>query len=114
MTTLKELQQRVVAFRDAREWQQFHNPKDMALSLVLEASEVLELFQWKREAELNELLPTMRQQLSDELADVLYWVLLMSRDAEIDLAAAFEAKMAKNEAKYPIEQFRGSREKYRT
>jgi len=102
----------VVAFRDARDWKQFHNPKDMALSLVLEAAEVMEHFQWKTPAEVQEYLKKHKGEVAEELADVLHWVVLMSHDMNIDLAKAFEAKMKKNEQRYPVEKSKGKHTKY--
>lgn len=110
--TLDSLQTRAVAFRDDREWRQFHNPKDMALSLVLEAAELLELTQWKNGDELNQVLKARAESVGDELADVLYWVLLIANDQGIDLAEAFERKLSKNETKYPVDKARGSAQKY--
>lgn len=112
MTDLRDLQQRVIAFRDARDWKQFHNPKDLALSLVLEASEVLEHFQWKNEKELKGYLAKHKDEVGEELADALYWVLLMSHDLDIDLTKIFEEKMKKNENKYPVEKASGKHTKY--
>lgn len=112
MRTLDRLQTRAVAFRDEREWRQFHNPKDMALSLVLEAAELLELTQWKNGDELNQALKARADSVGDELADVLYWVLLIAHDQGIDVAEAFERKLSKNEAKYPVDKARGSAQKY--
>lgn len=77
---IQELQERITAFRDARDWKQFHNPKDMALSLVLEATEVMEHFQWKSKEEMDLYLQTNGKDVGEELADVLYWVLLMGYD----------------------------------
>ncbi len=101
-----------VAFRDERDWRQFHNPKDMALSLVLEAAEVLELMQWKNGEELASHLEDRRESLADELSDVLYWVLEMANESNIDVAAAFREKMRKNAAKYPVGKARGKAKKY--
>lgn len=112
MASLEELQKRVVAFRDARDWKQFHNPKDMALSLVLEAAEVLEHFQWKAPDEISEYLKKNKDEVGEELADTLYWVLLMAHDLDIDINKIFEKKMAKNEAKYSIEKAKGNHKKY--
>jgi NTP pyrophosphatase (non-canonical NTP hydrolase) len=103
---------RVNAFRTAREWDQFHNPKDVALSLVLEAAEVLEQVQWRNGAELKARLAARNEELGDELADVLYWTLVMAHDQGIDLGRAFEEKMKKNEEKYPVDKARGRSEKY--
>lgn len=112
MSDLGDLQKRVVAFRNARDWKQFHNPKDMALSLVLEAAEVLEHFQWKSPEEMAEYVETNKTDIGEELADTLYWVLLMAHDLDIDLNDIFEKKMAKNEAKYDVEKARGNHKKY--
>ena len=109
---LATLQAAIVAFRDERDWRQFHNPKDQMLSLVLEATELLELAQWRNGDALEKHLDENREAMSDELADVLGWVLLIAADRKIDLAAAFERKLAKNHAKYPADQVRGSAKKY--
>lgn len=107
-----QLQQRIRAFCDARDWEQFHNPKDLAISLVLEASEVLEHFQWKDHTEMNTHLEESKEDVADELADVLYWVLLMASYFEIDLTHALRSKMDKNERKYPVEKSLGNHKKY--
>ena len=112
MNVLNEMVEKITQFRDARDWKQFHTPKDMALSLVLEAAEFMEHFQWKRDGEVERYIAENRGALGEELADVLYWVLLISHDLKIPLDQAFEAKMARNEAKYPIEQAKGSAAKY--
>ncbi len=112
MTVLDEMTSQIVRFRDTRDWKQYHTPKDMALSLVLEAAELMEHFQWKRENEIDSYLSLNREALGEELADVLYWVLLMSHDLEIPLEAAFQRKMEINEAKYPVETAKGSAAKY--
>jgi NTP pyrophosphatase (non-canonical NTP hydrolase) len=112
MKTIKELTERVVSFRDARDWKQFHRPKDMALSLMLEAAEVGEIFQWKSEEQVEQERAVIREKLERELSDVLYWVLLMARDSEIDLEDAFQRKLVENERKYPVELSRGSSKKY--
>ena len=112
MADLDDLQKRVVAFRDARDWEQFHNPKDLAVSMVLEAAEFLEHFQWKSSDEIKSHLKEKGQDVSDELIDVLYWVLLIAHDMDIDLAQAFDQKMKQNEAKYPVSKSKGSHAKY--
>jgi NTP pyrophosphatase (non-canonical NTP hydrolase) len=110
--TVDELTQIVLQFRKDRDWEQFHNPKDLALSLSLEAAEVLELFQWKNGEELKAHLAKHRARLGEELSDVLYWILILAHDNQIDLATAFKEKMRSNEAKYPVEKARGSAKKY--
>lgn len=111
-TTLKQLAELVVRFRDERDWKQFHNLKDVAISLNLEAAELLELFQWRSGSELDAYLESNRDAVSDELSDILYWVLLMSNDLGIDLGAAFTRKMAANAEKYPVDRAKGSKRKY--
>jgi len=109
---LADLTAQIVGFRDARDWSQFHHPKDVALSLCLEAAEVLEWTQWRNGDTLKEHLAKNRDGVGEELADVLYWTLLLAHDLGIDLGAAFAAKMQKNASKYPVEQARGSHRKY--
>lgn len=108
----QDLQKKVIAFRDARNWKQFHNPKDCAISLTLEAAELLEHFQWKTEAELKDYLKHSKNDIADELIDVLYWILLISHDLDIDITKAFDRKMAHNDKKYPVEKSTNSHKKY--
>jgi len=112
MSDIKKLQETVVEFRDARDWGQFHNTKDTAISLVLEATEFLEHFQWKSEKEIQDHLKNRKNDVSDELADVLYWVLLIANDLEIPLDKALKDKMVKNDKKYPVSKSKGSHAKY--
>jgi NTP pyrophosphatase (non-canonical NTP hydrolase) len=112
MADLKILTQKVVEFRDERDWAQFHNPKDLALSLTLEATEVLEIFQWKEAQAITETAKDKRQEIANELADVLYWTLLMAHELKIDLSSALESKLAANAKKYPVEKAKGSNKKY--
>ena len=104
--------QRIQQFRDARDWKQFHNPKDIALSMMLEAGEVAEHFQWMNADEMRQYAAAHREAIGEELADVLYWVLLLSADLNINLAGAFEKKMKLNESKYPVGKARGRHTKY--
>lgn len=110
--TVSRMTEALLAFRDARDWRQFHNPKDQALSLALEAAELLELMQWKNGEALREHLLAHRAEVAAELADVLGWVLLIAHDLGIDLGAAFWDKLAENERKYPADRARGSAAKY--
>jgi len=111
-TTLDALAAQIVAFRDARDWKRFHDPKDMALSLVLEAAELMEHVQWRSGKDLAAHLARRRAAVGDELSDVLYWVLLLAHDLGIDLAAAFHRKMRLNARKYPVAKARGLAAKY--
>jgi NTP pyrophosphatase (non-canonical NTP hydrolase) len=112
MTDLADLQSRIIAFRDEREWEQFHNPKDLAISLLLEASEFLEHFQWRSPEEMKKHLATRQNEVNEELVDVLYWVLLIAHDLKIDIPKEFDRKMKQNEAKYPVEKAKNRHTKY--
>ena len=109
---LIKLQGMIRKFIDDRDWDQFHNLKDLAISLNLEASEVLEHFQWKTNEEIEKHIESNRDDVGEELADVLYWTLLIANKADIDLAEAFTEKMDKNATKYPIEKSKGNHIKY--
>lgn len=110
--TLKDLQKIIVAFRDARSWKQFHKPKDLSIALNLESTEVMEHFLWKSDEEIAEYIETNKKDIANELADTLYWVLLMSHDLNIDIEDAFIKKQEINNKKYPVEKARGKHTKY--
>jgi dCTP diphosphatase len=110
--TLGELTARVLRHRDEREWAQFHTPKELAVSLVVEAAELLAIMQWKSGADLSAALDKRREQVRDELADVLHSTLLLANDLGVDLGAALEQKLAKDAQKYPVEKSRGRADKY--
>jgi len=112
MNPLENITKKIIAFRDARDWKQFHNAKDVALSLVLEAGEVMEHFQWKNIQEVEKHVKEAKDEIGEELADVLYWILLMSHDLDIDVLKALEKKLKKNAEKYPIEKAKGKHTKY--
>jgi dCTP diphosphatase len=112
MGNLDVFTERIVAFRNARDWKQFHNAKDLAIALNLEATEVIEHFLWKTEKETQDYLKTHKDEVGEELADTFYWVILMAHDLGIDLEKAFDEKMCKNEAKYSVEKARGNHKKY--
>ena len=100
---------RVLKFRDDRNWREFHTPMDLALSMTLEASELLEVFQWSgTDLECREKLPKVRE----ELADVLSYCILMADVYGLDLDEIMNEKIDKNEAKYPVEKARGRADKY--
>ena len=107
-----EITSRIVAFRDARDWRQFHTPRTLATSISIESAELLELFQWSTDATLAEDLEQNRADLSRELADIMIYCLLFAHDAGIDPAEAIASKLAENEAKYPVEKASGRRDKY--
>lgn len=112
--SLDELTAQLVAFRDARDWRQFHSLKDLILSLSLEASELLELTQWKKDEEIEQAVrdAEFRKRIGEECADVLLYLLLIVERAGIDLPQAAADKIALNETKYPVEHARGNARKY--
>ncbi len=104
--TLTSLTKKVLKFRDDRNWAQFHTGKDIAMDLSVEAAEVLELFLWKKDNDIN------TEKLKDELGDVFYALLLLADHYQIDVETALTDKLKKNEQKYPVEIFRDSNRKY--
>ena len=103
----------LLEFRQKRNWEQFHKPKELAAALSIEASELLEVFQWKTDEEVTRLLGSKaRERVLDEIADIAIVVSYLSHDLGIDLNAAVQAKLEKNEAKYPIEKAYGNARKY--
>jgi len=112
MDDIKDVTEKIIAFRNARDWEQFHNPKDVALSLVLEATEILEHFQWKDKKEVEKYVIDHKEDIGEELADVFNWVLLMCHDLNIDIVETAKKKIKKNEEKYPVEKAKGKHTKY--
>ena len=112
MRDLDELTQRVRAFVEERDWDRFHSPKNLAMALSVEASELVELFQWLTEEESDAPDPERRRRVAEELADVLWFLVRLSDRLGIDLLEAAEAKLAANAAKYPADRVRGNSRKY--
>lgn len=112
--TLDDLTKELIAFRDERDWRQFHALKDLILSLNLESGELLELTQWKSEAafERDAQTDSTRQRLEEECADVLLYLLLIAERVGIDLQTAAARKIAANDVKYPVAKARGTATKY--
>ena len=108
-TTVAELRRLVNEFVDARDWHQFHSPKNLSMSLAIEAAELMEHFQWLSTEDSWQIVeqPEQHSQVADELADVFCYVLAMANELNLDLSQAVRHKMTKNEQKYPTEQFRG-------
>jgi NTP pyrophosphatase (non-canonical NTP hydrolase) len=107
-TKIQELKKEIRKFRDARNWDDMKNPKDAALSLVLEAAELLEHFQWKSSQQVKKE-SRLFGPIADELADVLWWVIVVADAMGIDVAHAFERKLAKNKKKYPAKLFKNAK-----
>lgn len=104
--------QKIRDFRDARDWAQFHNPKDMAIAISIEASELLEHFLWKTPEESVERVAEKKEEIQDEIADIAIYLFELSDNLGIDPIEAMDQKIQKNEAKYPVEKARGSHAKY--
>ena len=100
---------KILKFQEERDWKQFHSPKNLAISLSIEASEILELFQWTKN---NSLPAHKKKELEEELADVYYYLLLLAHESGVDLSKAFEDKMVLNEKKYPADKAKGNSRKY--
>lgn len=105
----RETIEQILKFRDERDWKQFHNPKDLAISISLEAAELLEIFQWSAEDVWCE---EKKEKVREELADVLMYCILMADICGLDLDEIIQEKLKKNAEKYPVEKAYGSKEKY--
>jgi NTP pyrophosphatase (non-canonical NTP hydrolase) len=103
---MKEIINKLIAFRDEREWGKFHNPKDLALAISIEAAELLELFLWK-DADAAD-----KQSVKEELADILAFALLLAERYDLNVEQIIQEKIEKNAAKYPVEKARGTAKKY--
>lgn len=108
-STFDTLINKLIQFRDERNWKQFHNPKDLAISLSLEAGELLENFQWKSS---KDAVDENIENIKDEIADVVIYAMLLSHELDIDLEQAIRNKIQKNKQKYPVKKAFGSRKKY--
>jgi len=113
-TTIEHLKKLVKKFCEDREWDKYHSPKNLAIGIVTEASELLEIFRWKSEEDSYNLLkdPKKLEEIRHELADVFYFVLRFAQKYEIDLTNALIEKLKINEERYPIEKAKGSDKKY--
>jgi dCTP diphosphatase len=109
---LEDITRRIVEFRDARDWKQFHSPKNLAASISIEAAELLETLQWSSDETMVADVEKRRPEIEAELADVMIYCLLLAHDTGVDPVAAIDAKLAENAAKYPADKARGSRAKY--
>jgi NTP pyrophosphatase (non-canonical NTP hydrolase) len=110
--TLHDLRDQLRAFAAARDWDQFHSPRNLATALAVEAAELLEPFQWLTDEQSRALPPETRAAVEEELADVLLYLVRLADKLDIDLATAARAKIARNGEKYPVEKARGSSRKY--
>jgi NTP pyrophosphatase (non-canonical NTP hydrolase) len=113
-TTIQELAQEVIRFRDARGWKQFHDPKNLAVGMAIECAELQELFLWRDAGEVQDLLGTTEgvERVTEELADVFVFLLYLADACSVDLSEAVRRKLKINERKYPVEKSHGSHRKY--
>ncbi len=111
-TTIAQLRERLRAFNQARDWGQYHCPRNLAMALSAEAGELLALYLWCEDQGPQPRVASRDEKVPQELADVAICLLNLAEAAGVDLAAAVEAKLAANEAKYPVEKVKGRMEKY--
>ena len=111
---IHELKDKIKEFCEARDWDQFHNAKELAIALSIEASELLEIFRWKTPKEVEALFedPKKKEDIEDEMADILYFLVRIAQKYNIDLSEILDKKMEKNNKKYPVDKFKGSNKKY--
>ncbi len=111
MNDIEQLRERLRAFARARDWEQFHSPKNLSMALIVEAAELVEHFQWLTEPQSTQLDPKTFQAVEEEVADVFIYLVRLSDLLGIDLLDAAKRKIALNEKKYPADEVRGSAEK---
>lgn len=113
-TTLEELKQTVRRFCEERDWDQFHNAKDLVIGIVTEGSELLEQFRFKSENEITLMFKSRRerQRITEEIADTLYFVLRLAQRYQVDLSTGLQKKIRQNEKRYPVARAKGSNKKY--
>lgn len=111
--TINELMKQVQEFCEARDWDQFHNPKDLAIGLSTESNELLDIFRFKTEEQMNKIMnSSKREHVEEEIADVFFFVLRFAQMNNIDLSEVLTKKITKNNEKYPVEKAKGSNDKY--
>ena len=111
-TTIEELTAEIRAFRDARDWMQFHNPKELAVAITAEAGELLQHFVWQSPEQSDRRVAERRAEIASEIADVAILLFELADNSGIDLAASIRAKLARNEDRYPVDKARSSNAKY--
>jgi len=109
---MDEILKKIRTFRDERDWMQFHDPKNLAVSVTIEAAELLEHFQWKDEKTVEQYVRNNREEISDEIADVALYLTELADNLGIDLIRAMENKLEKNAKKYPVAKAKGVATKY--
>jgi NTP pyrophosphatase (non-canonical NTP hydrolase) len=110
--TIQETTRKICAFRDERDWMQFHNPKDLATAVSIESAELLEHFLWKTPEQVDRHVLEKNEAVREEIADIAIYIFELAHNLNIDLAKAIEEKLAKNAVKYPVAKAKGSIKKY--
>ena len=111
-TSMESLTREICAFRDARDWRQFHNPKELAVAITAEAGELLQHFVWQSAEQSEQRVNDRRSEIESEMADVAILLLELADNCGINLTEAIRAKLARNEERYPVAKARGSNKKY--
>jgi dCTP diphosphatase len=112
MSEIHQITEKIKKFRDERDWMQFHDPKNMAVSIILEASELLEHFQWKTTEEVEAYAKKNHAEINDEIADIALYLFELADNLGINLINSMEEKLKTNEMKYPVAKARGKHTKY--
>ena len=111
-TSVIELRNKIQTFIDDRDWAKYHNPKDISISIAIEASELMELFQWVKDSEVDSIAEEKRAKIEEELADVMIYCFSLANTLNIDVATAVLNKVEKNQRKYPSDRVKGDYKKY--
>ena len=112
MSDINRLKDKLIEFRDERDWKQFHNPKDLSQAISIEASELLEHFLWISQVDSHKVVQDNKEDIADEMADIFSYLLSLSDVTGIDLEKALLNKIEKNKKKYPVEKAKGTAKKY--
>jgi len=112
VSELEELRNTIRNFADARDWNQFHSPKNLAMALIVEAGELVEQFQWLKQSESHDLSPDKLEAVETELADIFIYLIRIADKLDINLVNAAKKKIGLNKSKYPVEIVRGNAKKY--
>lgn len=111
-TDLETLKKKILKFRDDRDWKQFHNPKNLAMSIAIETSELMELYQWLDAEESREFSKKNKEEIASEVADIFNYLILLANELEIDLIDITDKKLDVNDKKYPVKKAKGNSTKY--
>lgn len=109
---MKNLVSKIIEFRENRDWKQFHSPKNLAGSIAIESSELMELFQWVDSSQSYEVASEKKEKLEEEMADIFIYLLTLAHDTNIDLLESANKKIDINNEKYPVDKSKGSSKKY--